>query len=94
MHQETLTYQGDGLQWLNEQGAAILSHENTHKHLLAAQRVKDWEYNFPSPPLPAVPTEIFSSEKAVGLNRSTLRLKHYGPAHSVEHSLTYRAMKI
>jgi len=35
----------DGNQWLNEQGAAILAHENTHKHLLAAQRVEDWEYN-------------------------------------------------
>jgi hypothetical protein len=82
MHQETLTYQADGLQWLNEQGAAILAHENTHKHLLAAQRVEDWEYNFPPPPLAAVPTEVFSSEKTVGLDRSTLRLKPYGPAHT------------
>jgi glyoxylase-like metal-dependent hydrolase (beta-lactamase superfamily II) len=72
----------DGNQWLNEQGAAILAHENTHKHLLAAQRVEDWEYNFPSPPLAAVPTEIFSSEKTVGLNRSTVRLKYYNPAHT------------
>jgi glyoxylase-like metal-dependent hydrolase (beta-lactamase superfamily II) len=72
----------DGNQWLNEQGAAILAHENTHKHLLAAQRVEDWEYNFPSPPLAAVPTEVFSSEKTVRLNRSTLRLKYYGPAHT------------
>ena len=63
-------------------GAAILAHENTHKHLLAAQGVEDWEYNFPSPPLAAVPTEVFSSEKTVRLNRSTLRLKYYGPAHT------------
>jgi glyoxylase-like metal-dependent hydrolase (beta-lactamase superfamily II) len=72
----------DGNQWLNEQGAAVLAHENTHKRLLAAQRVEDWEYNFPSPPLAAVPTEVFPSEKTVGLNRSTLRLKYYGPAHT------------
>jgi glyoxylase-like metal-dependent hydrolase (beta-lactamase superfamily II) len=26
----------DGNQWLNEEGAAILAHENTHKHLLSA----------------------------------------------------------
>jgi hypothetical protein len=32
--------------------------------------------------LAAVPTEVFSSEKTVGLNRSTLRLKHYGPTHT------------
>jgi len=30
----------DGNQWLNEEGAAILAHENTHKHLLSAQRVE------------------------------------------------------
>jgi hypothetical protein len=29
----------DGNQWLNAEGAAILAHENTHKHLLSAQRV-------------------------------------------------------
>ena len=55
----------DGNQWLNEEGAAILAHENTHKHLLSAQRVEDWDYNFPSPPLAAVPTEVFSSEKTL-----------------------------
>jgi glyoxylase-like metal-dependent hydrolase (beta-lactamase superfamily II) len=72
----------DGNQWLNEEGAAILAHENTHKHLLSAQRVEDWEFNFPSPPLAAVPTEVFSSEKTLSLNRSTLHLKYYGPAHT------------
>ena len=46
----------DGNQWLNEQGAAILAHENTHKRLQLAMRVEDWEYNFPAPPLAAMPT--------------------------------------
>jgi glyoxylase-like metal-dependent hydrolase (beta-lactamase superfamily II) len=72
----------DGNQWLNAEGAAILAHENTHKHLLSAHRVEDWEYDFPSPPLAAVPSEVFSSEKTVNLNRSTLHLKYYGPAHT------------
>ena len=72
----------DGNQWLNAEGAAILAHENTHKHLLAAQRVEDWEFNFPSSPLAAVPTEVFSSERTLTLNRSTLHLKHYDPAHT------------
>jgi glyoxylase-like metal-dependent hydrolase (beta-lactamase superfamily II) len=72
----------DGNQWLNENGAAILAHENTHKHLLTAQKVDDWDYRFPSPPLAAVPTEVFSTEKNITINRSTLNLKHYGPAHT------------
>jgi glyoxylase-like metal-dependent hydrolase (beta-lactamase superfamily II) len=72
----------DGNQWLNEEGAAILAHENTHKHLLTAQEVKDWDYRFPSPPLAAVPTEVFSTEMSISINGSTLNLKHYGPAHT------------
>jgi glyoxylase-like metal-dependent hydrolase (beta-lactamase superfamily II) len=66
----------DGNSWLNAEGAAILAHDNTHKHLLSAQRVEDWDFNFPSPPLAAVPTEVFSSEKTLTLNRSTLHLKY------------------
>jgi glyoxylase-like metal-dependent hydrolase (beta-lactamase superfamily II) len=72
----------DGNEWLNAEGAAITAHENTHKHLLSAQRVEDWDFNFPSPPLAAVPTETFSAEKSMSLNRSTLQLKYYGPAHT------------
>jgi glyoxylase-like metal-dependent hydrolase (beta-lactamase superfamily II) len=72
----------DGNSWLNAEGAAILAHDNTHKHLLSAQRVEDWDFNFPSPPLAAVPTEVFASEKTLTLNRSTLHLNYYGPAHT------------
>ena len=72
----------DGNQWLNAEGAAIIAHENTHKHLLVAQRVEDWDFNFPSSALAAVPTDTFSSEKTMKLNGSTLHLKYYGPAHT------------
>jgi glyoxylase-like metal-dependent hydrolase (beta-lactamase superfamily II) len=72
----------DGNTWLSAEGAAIIAHENTHKHLLVAQRVEDWDYTFPSSPLAAVPTEVFSSDMTVDLNRSKLALKHYGPAHT------------
>jgi glyoxylase-like metal-dependent hydrolase (beta-lactamase superfamily II) len=37
----------DGNQWLNAAGAVITAHENTYKHLMAAQRVEDWDFNFP-----------------------------------------------
>ena len=72
----------DGNAWLNAEGAAIRAHENTHKHLLVAQRVEDWDFNLPAPPLAAVPTEVFSSEKTLKLNGATLALKHYDPAHT------------
>jgi glyoxylase-like metal-dependent hydrolase (beta-lactamase superfamily II) len=72
----------DSNQWLNELGAAIPAQENTHKHLLSTQRVEDWDFNFPSPQLSSVPTGVFFTEKTVRLNRSTLHLKHYGPAYT------------
>ena len=72
----------DGNQWLNEEGAAILAHENTHKHLLSAQRVEDWDYNFPSPPWPRCRPRCSLRRRRISINRSTLNLKHYGPAHT------------
>ena len=72
----------DGNQWLNAEGAAIIAHENTHKHLLAAQRVEDWDFNFPSSPLSAIPTETVSSEKTLKLNGSTVQLRCYAAAHT------------
>jgi glyoxylase-like metal-dependent hydrolase (beta-lactamase superfamily II) len=72
----------DGNQWLTSEGAAILAHENTQKHLLTAQRVEDWDFNFPASPLPAIPSDVFSSEKVLKLNGDTVALKHYDPAHT------------
>ena len=72
----------DGNLWLSEEGAAIIAHTNTHKHLESVQRVADWDFTFPSSPLAAVPTEVFSSEMTLNANRSTLHLKHYDPAHT------------
>jgi glyoxylase-like metal-dependent hydrolase (beta-lactamase superfamily II) len=72
----------DGNLWLSEEGAAIIAHTNTHKHLLSVQRVADWDFTFPTAPLAAVPTEVFSSEMTLDVNDSTLHLKHYDPAHT------------
>ncbi|MCK1656126.1 MBL fold metallo-hydrolase [Bradyrhizobium sp. 151] len=72
----------DGNAWLNAEGAAIIAHENTQKHLLVAERVADWNFNFTPSPLAAIPTEVFTSEKSLTLNGSILKLKHYGPAHT------------
>ena len=72
----------DGNAWLNAEGVAILAHENTHERLISAQRVDDWDFNFPASPLAAIPTEVLEREKGLMLNRSTLHLKHYGPAHT------------
>jgi glyoxylase-like metal-dependent hydrolase (beta-lactamase superfamily II) len=72
----------DGNEWLHGEGADILAHANTRKHLTSAQRVEDWDFNFPPSPSGAIPSEVFSDSQTVKINRSTLALKHYGPAHT------------
>lgn len=72
----------DGNQWLNMEGAAIIAHENTHTHLLSAQRVDDWDFDFPPSPLPAVPSETIAAETSMKLNGATLALRPHAPAHT------------
>jgi glyoxylase-like metal-dependent hydrolase (beta-lactamase superfamily II) len=72
----------DGNEWLHAEGASIIAQENTRKHLMAAQRVEDWDYNFPPSPTGAIPAEVFNTDRTLDLNSSNLVLKHYGPAHT------------
>ncbi|XAZ21410.1 MBL fold metallo-hydrolase [Sinorhizobium sp. B11] len=72
----------DGNAWLNAEGAAILAHENTCKHLMSVVRVEDWDYEFPRPPLAAVPSETVGDEMSLKLDKSTLMLKHHPNAHT------------
>jgi len=72
----------DGNEWLHSEGAAILAHTNTHKHLSTTTRVEGWNFTFtPSPP-GAHPTVVFDDERTLKLNGTTIALKHYAPAHT------------
>jgi glyoxylase-like metal-dependent hydrolase (beta-lactamase superfamily II) len=72
----------DGNEWLHSEGASIIAQENTRKHLMAAQRVEDWDYDFPPSPSGAIPAEVFKADRTLDLNGSNLVLKYYGPAHT------------
>jgi glyoxylase-like metal-dependent hydrolase (beta-lactamase superfamily II) len=72
----------DGNEWLHGEGATILAHENTRKHLAMAQRVEDWNFNFPASPLGAIPTDVLVTDRMMKVNGTTLALKYYGPAHT------------
>ena len=72
----------DGNEWVHGEGAAITAHENTRKHLKTMQRVEDWDFNFPALAASAIPTEVFTDRKTLTVNRSTLELQYYGPAHT------------
>ncbi|MFC5320299.1 MBL fold metallo-hydrolase [Bradyrhizobium oligotrophicum] len=72
----------DGNEWVQAQGAAITAHENTQKHLKTMQRVEDWNFDFPALAPSAIPTDVFSERKQLTVNRSTIELQYYGPAHT------------
>lgn len=40
----------DGNEWMHEDGAHILAHENTRKHLATSTRVEGWDFTFPPSP--------------------------------------------
>ena len=72
-----------GNEWLHQQGASILAHENTRKHMSQPTRVEEvWKYTFPASPAGAIPTTVIGNDHTVRANGSTLALKHYPPAHT------------
>jgi glyoxylase-like metal-dependent hydrolase (beta-lactamase superfamily II) len=72
----------DGNEWVHAEGATILAHENTLKHLSTATRVEDWGYTFPPAPAGALPTDVFTTDRTLRLNGTTLMLTHYEPGHT------------
>jgi len=61
----------DGNEWMHSEGATILAHENTRKHLSTTTRVEGWDFTFPPSPTGAIPAEIFDQEKNLYLNSTT-----------------------
>jgi glyoxylase-like metal-dependent hydrolase (beta-lactamase superfamily II) len=72
----------DGNAWLHKAGARITAHANTRKRLSEAQRVEDWNYDFPAPPVGALPSDVFTTEKTITHGGVTIGLRYYGPAHT------------
>jgi len=48
----------DGNDWLGREGAKIIAHEKTLSHLSAAQRVEDWNFDFPPSAIQALPSIV------------------------------------
>ncbi len=72
----------DGNDWMHSDGAAILAHENTRKHLSTTTRVEGWNYTFPPSPAGAIPGQVFDKDKTLHLNGTTIALAYYGPSHT------------
>lgn len=81
----------DGNEWVHKEGATILAHEKTRKHLEMAQGVDDWDFTFPPAPPAALPTDVLSNDRTIRLNGTQLALKVHEPAHTDgDISVTFR----
>lgn len=72
----------DGNEWMHADGATILAHENTRKHLSTTTRVDAWDFTFPPSPAGAIPGEVIDKEKTLHCNGETIALAYYGPSHT------------
>jgi glyoxylase-like metal-dependent hydrolase (beta-lactamase superfamily II) len=72
----------DGNSWLQRTRPVITAHENTRRHLSRAERVDDWNFDFPPLAEPALPTDVFSTEHSLVMNGTRLDLRYYRPAHT------------
>src|SRR5215212_2585965 len=72
----------DGNEWVHNQGATIIAHENVLKRLSATTRVEDWNYTFQPWPISGCPTVTFKTEKTLKFNEETVVIRNLGPGHT------------
>ncbi len=72
----------DGNLWVHDAGAIITAHTNTRKHLSERTEMKAFQMVIPPAPVAARPTIVFDDAKTLKLNKATIELVHYAPAHT------------
>lgn len=72
----------DGNEWVHNQGATIIAHENVLKRLSATTRVEEWDYTFQPWPIGGRPTVTFKTEKTLKFDGETILIKNLGPSHT------------
>ena len=71
-----------GNEWVHQDGATIIAHENTKKNMSKITRVDDWNYTFPAASKGALPTITFKKEHTLRMNGEIIHLHYYGTAHT------------
>ena len=79
----------DGNEWVHNQGATIIAHENVLKRLSATTRVEDWNYTFQPWPMSGRPTVTFKTEKTLNFDGETVLIKHLGQGHTDGDAFVY-----
>ena len=79
----------DGNEWVHNQGATIIAHENVLKRLSATTRVEDWDYTLQPRPMSGRPTVTFKTEKTLKFDGETIVIKNFGQGHTDGDALVY-----
>ena len=72
----------DGNEWVHNEGATIIAHENVIKRLMDRTRVIEWGYTFPPVPPGALPTVTYAKQKTIKFADETVLLTYNGAGHS------------
>ena len=72
----------DGNAWLHAEGASIIAHENTRKHLAVDTRVEGWNFTVPATAPSALPDVVIQARHVLEVGGETIVLQPYGPAHT------------
>jgi glyoxylase-like metal-dependent hydrolase (beta-lactamase superfamily II) len=72
----------DGNEWVHDEGATIIAHENVLKRLLDRTRVIEWGYTFPPVAPGALPTVTYVKQKTIKFADETVILTNHGSGHS------------
>jgi glyoxylase-like metal-dependent hydrolase (beta-lactamase superfamily II) len=67
---------------LAEEGATILAHANTRRHLSQRTYVADFDVTFPPAPAAGRPDIVFAQWYPLEVGRTGLMLRYYGAAHT------------
>ncbi|WP_159470411.1 MBL fold metallo-hydrolase [Dyadobacter sp. 3J3] len=71
-----------GNEWVQKEGAIIIAHENTKKHLMETIRVDDLDYTFSPAPAEALPSIVFKEKHKHDFYGEQIEIEKYVPAHT------------
>jgi glyoxylase-like metal-dependent hydrolase (beta-lactamase superfamily II) len=72
----------DGNAWVHRDGAVLIAHANTAKHLVQTIRVEEWGHTFPPAPKEGQIAQLVSGERSMSFGGETVRLRPYVPSHT------------
>lgn len=72
----------DGNGWVHRDGAVLIAHANTAKHLTQTIRVEEWGHTFTPTPRDGQIAQLVRAERSMSFGGETIRLRPYMPSHT------------